>query len=141
MTAVTMPRRHQRSRAKGARLAEGVKYVGRPGKFGNPFHIAPAAAKRGGPLDMWAVTFEGQMLGRFDDRRVAAEDAVDRYRRYLEEKVGEFGYSLAVEAKTDLAGLDLACWCSLSMPCHVDWLLRAANPDLDWPPLNLGVPR
>lgn len=122
-------------------MPKGVKYCGRPGKYSNPFRIVRAASRRGGPLDMWAVTFDGKTLGRFDDRRVAAEDAVDRYRRYLNEKVGEFGYSLAVEAKAELAGLDLSCWCSLSMPCHVDVLLRAANPELDWPPLNLGVPR
>jgi hypothetical protein len=120
---------------------EGVKFCGRPGKYGSPFLIVRASSRRGGPLDMWAVQYEGKNLVRFDERRDAAEDSVDRYQRYLDETVGEFGYSLAVEAKTDLAGLDLSCWCKLSMPCHVDVLLRVANPDFDWPPLNLGVSR
>jgi hypothetical protein len=36
----------------------------------------------------------------------------------------------AALARGDLAGRDLACWCSLSQPCHADVLLRMANPEL-----------
>lgn len=28
---------------------------------------------------------------------------------------------------TELAGLDLACWCPLDQPCHADILLELAN--------------
>lgn len=31
---------------------------------------------------------------------------------------------LVEQARRDLAGRDLACWCRLDQPCHVDELLR-----------------
>src|SRR5438034_391513 len=99
--AVSMPRRHQRSRLKGSHLDKGVKYAGRPGKYGNPFHVVRASSRRGGPLDMWAVQFEGRTLGRFDERRAAAEDAVDRYQRWIDEYVGESGFTLVYEARAE----------------------------------------
>lgn len=34
---------------------------------------------------------------------------------------------LAEQARKDLAGSDLACWCRDSDPCHVDPLLAAVN--------------
>ncbi|WP_372897591.1 DUF4326 domain-containing protein, partial [Stieleria sp.] len=34
------PTRHQRRRTKGYRMPPGVVYVGRPGKWGNPFNDA-----------------------------------------------------------------------------------------------------
>jgi len=34
---------------------------------------------------------------------------------------------------TELRGLNLACWCPLDQPCHVDVLLERANPKGDRP--------
>ena len=34
----------------------------------------------------------------------------------------------AVTLQRDLAGKDLACWCTLGQPCHADVLLELANP-------------
>jgi hypothetical protein len=33
----------------------------------------------------------------------------------------------AAEARRELRGRDLACWCSLDGPCHADVLLKVAN--------------
>lgn len=38
-TSGTRPRRLQRSRAKGWRSPPGAVYVGRPSRYGNPFHV------------------------------------------------------------------------------------------------------
>jgi hypothetical protein len=35
--------------------------------------------------------------------------------------------SMVLRAQTELAGKDLACWCSLDEPCHADVLLNLAN--------------
>lgn len=49
------------------------------------------------------------------------------------EKFGEWiakdsdGKELAREAKEQLKGKNLACWCPLQGPCHADFLLRIAN--------------
>ena len=50
--------------------------------------------------------------------------AVASYRRDL--MAGKLRVSTA-DARTELRGYDLACWCSLDGPCHADVLLEAAN--------------
>lgn len=35
--------------------------------------------------------------------------------------------SWILDAKRELRGKDLACWCRLDQPCHADVLLRVAN--------------
>jgi hypothetical protein len=37
------------------------------------------------------------------------------------------GKALAMRARAELRGLDLACWCPLDGPCHADLLLEIAN--------------
>lgn len=69
---------------------------------------------------MWAVVHEGRTLVGFDDRRAAAQDAVDRYRRWIVEN------GLEAEIRAALAGRDLLCWCRVGDTCHADILLRIA---------------
>ena len=40
---------------------------------------------------------------------------------------GEPAYPSDEEIRAELAGHDLACWCSLDEPCHADVLLELAN--------------
>lgn len=97
-----MPRRIQRSRARGWRMPEGAVYVGRPTVFGNPF-------------EMTAET----------DRAVV----VAKYRALVEAMHHDPG-PLGTNFRAALAGLrgkDLACWCPLDRPCHADVLLDVAN--------------
>lgn len=127
MGAVTMPRRVQRKRTKGARLPEGVVYVGRPTRWGNDWHVVHEP----GSDSPWAVRREYERgrvsyLGLFATRETASEWAV---RGYWTAKPDGF----AALVREQLAGKDLACWCPLltaggePFPCHVDVLLQAAN--------------
>jgi len=50
--------------------------------------------------------------------------AVASYRRDL--LAGKLRVS-AADARTELRGHDLACWCPLGGPCHADFLLKVAN--------------
>lgn len=50
--------------------------------------------------------------------------AVASYRRDL--LAGKLQVSVE-EARLELAGRDLACWCSLDGPCHADVLIALAN--------------
>lgn len=93
-----MPKRIQRRRTKGWRMPEGAVYVGRPSKWGNLHRIRPHALSR---------------------------DVVDDYLRWLETSLP--GQELKEQAKTELRGKDLACWCPLSQKCHADVLLEIAN--------------
>ena len=93
-----MPKRIQRSRSKGWRMPEGAVYVGRPTKWGNPY-----------PVECFS----------------SMEQILGLYRRFLLET--PIGIELAREARADLRGKDLACWCPLDQPCHADVLLEIAN--------------
>lgn len=81
-------------------------------------------------------------------RAMTAAEAVEHYRRQL---TGDFTPSMrgagfnrpglmgpwlpdgsrtwytADDARAELAGQDLACWCPLNQPCHADVLLELAN--------------
>ena len=70
-------------------------YVGRPTKWGNPYHIG------------------------VDGNR---DPVIKKYREYLEASP-----SLVNEAKNELRGKNLACWCKPTEDCHADILLEIAN--------------
>lgn len=107
-----MPQRLQLRRTKDWRLPPNAASVARPGRFGNPFALAPHLAP-------------GTPIG---ERYVAAqsiEDAVARFRVWLLED--EEGSQVLEEARAALPGKDLACWCPLEAPCHADVLLELVN--------------
>ncbi|MDR3495343.1 MAG: DUF4326 domain-containing protein [Ancalomicrobiaceae bacterium] len=113
-----LPRRVQRSRAKGWRMPDGAVYVGRPTVFGNPFTVAACreAGIRGTEGEHVSLCVQAfrEWIGGSDCWWMGpeADAARDGLRRRLPE----------------LRGHDLACWCRLDQPCHADVLLRLANP-------------
>jgi len=116
------PKRIQRQRIKGWRMPPDAIYVGRPTRWGNPFIVgAPyfvvdaAAYRRGLPL------------AEADWHKYTAADAVSCYERWLPMQVGPSKFAMTEEARIDLGGHDLVCWCPLDQPCHGDVLLRIAN--------------
>ena len=56
--------------------------------------------------------------------KLTRAQAVAAYRRDL--TAGKLRVS-AADARTELHGHNLACWCSLDGPCHADVLLEVAN--------------
>lgn len=102
------PRRIQLSRRKGFRLPPNTLVVSRPGKFGNPIRVGAVAR----------IEIDGSML----DAKVTRAIAKEFFREYFagvvrsEPRVLDF-----------LRGKNLACWCALDQPCHVDVLLELAN--------------
>ena len=60
----------------------------------------------------------------FKPGKLTRAQAVASYRRDL--MAGKLRVS-AADARTELRGHDLACWCSLDGPCHADVLLKVAN--------------
>ncbi len=76
-------------------------YVGRPSKWGNPFHIG--------------MHYQGRVLNR--------QGAIDAHRDWLENS--DQGAKL-LESIHELRGKDLVCWCS-PLPCHADVLLELAS--------------
>lgn len=109
-----MPKRIQRKRTKGWRMPTGAVYVGRPTKWGNPVTLN----------NLTIIDSDGKG-GIISPREPTIEDVVDAYLDYICEEVPE----LMNEARSELRGHDLACWCPLDEPCHADVLLKIANDD------------
>ncbi len=92
------PKRIQRKRTKGFKMPENTIYVGRPGKWGNPF------------------------LECANRSRI---DAVMQFQNNITKQ--HIPYPTIQEIKNELHGKNLACWCPLTEPCHADALLIIAN--------------
>ena len=108
------PVRIQRKRTKGWRMPENTLYVGRPTKWGNPFH-----GHWDVPAEMFRVLLKetsGIALTQAERLRIAQER-----KTYKLPDVSE------------IRGKNLACWCPLTdkdgnhVPCHADVLLELAN--------------
>lgn len=109
---MSAPHRVTLSRRKGWRMPPNTVKVCRPGKWGNPFHVADVLDYYGG------------------DKAKAAADCVRSYRQWIEEGVnycGDDAPPSLEEIRTELAGRNLACWCKQDDVCHADVLLRLAN--------------
>jgi hypothetical protein len=116
-------------------------YVGRPGKWGNPFNFSTSD-------NCWNAL----ALGCRGDRKGRQEASVKAFRNWVLNPGGriaemEFGIVCEAKGKTipigprakaglapsideikkELRGKNLACWCALSSPCHADILLEIAN--------------
>ena len=93
------PHRVQLSRKKGWRMPPNTVKVDRTTKWGNPYQ---ASSDGDGNPAYLVHLFCGYMA--------RSEQA-----------------QLRDEARRDLRGKNLACWCPLDQPCHADVLLELAN--------------
>lgn len=96
-----MPERIQQKRIAGWRKPDNTVSVARPGRWGNPCRIG----------DVWQGTPIRTNL-----------DAVVAFRQLVS---GDFSY--IAEVRSNLAGKNLMCFCSLDELCHADVLLEIAN--------------
>lgn len=108
-----MPERIQLRRTRGWRKPEGAMVVSRPSRWGNPFKIG----------EPFRFVENGDWVMGVVPSRTAA---VDLFRRFLVARP-----DLADMVRSELAGLDLCCWCPAGEPCHADVLLKVANGDAD----------
>lgn len=111
------PHRVQLSRKKDWRMPPNTVKVDRTTKWGNPF------------------------VKHSDGFQMDASMAVASFRSLLRIEgswwptpmpwpKGKFPagpFTTVADAKTELRGMNLACWCDLDKPCHADVLLEIAN--------------
>jgi hypothetical protein len=133
MSEQIQPKRIQRKRTQGFNLQaastnpNGVVYVGRPGKYGNPYgdvkHLSPELC-----LKFYENTAQGIWEGPLIPEDSPVRDYLTKqlYDRHTRWRRRIDGHPLEA-IRRDLSGKDLACWCPLSSPCHADILLRLAN--------------
>ena len=114
-------KRIQRKRTKGWRMPDGAKYAGRPTKWGNPFKLSvdgyilyyKTGKLVGSPWCYWSAS-SGFKL----------KDVVELYGLWLDgELEKDYPYLPKPPSIEELRGKDLACFCHLSKPCHVDVIL------------------
>jgi hypothetical protein len=115
MEGTSTPLRIQLQRTKGWRMPPNTRKVDRSTRFGNPF--------------------EGRMYGREDAVRLhrawltgeLADAAIEgRYPPLVAKHLISRRHYVLASLK-ELRGMNLACWCPASQPCHADLLLRLAN--------------
>lgn len=104
-------------------MPENAKYVGRPTKWGNPFRLTPDGwiqcystnRKIFDPWIMWSSTCG-----------FCPTDIVELYEQWILGKLTDSWLPKPPSLK-ELEGMDLACFCRLDQPCHVDVLLKLIN--------------
>lgn len=114
---IDAPHGVQLSRARGWRMPPNTVSVVRGTKWGNPFKVEYDRERRA-----WVVPREGRRW-EFTTQAKAAQAAVGFYEHMVTTP------AIYAAIRAELAGKNLACWCSLGEPCHRDVLLRiAATP-------------
>lgn len=113
------PQRIHRQRTKGWKMPPNTVYVGRPGKWGNPWTVS----------DYYRAGYSGN---GFDALRMIVETyrawIAGTDRAYMVLYLDQMGRPSRVPPDVqELRGKDLACWCPLDQPCHADVLLELAN--------------
>jgi hypothetical protein len=108
-----MPKRIQRKRTKGWKMPANSIYVGRPTKWGNPYHVGYSYADE-----------DSDELRSWID--ISAETAIQFYIEAIQGAYPCVPFTIN-EIRQELTGKDLVCWCPLDQPCHADVLLRLAN--------------
>jgi len=103
-------KRVQRKRTKGWKMPENAKYVGRPTKWGNPFRVEELGAEEAVKRYKECILNNAMCYAYIDDETEASIQ-FDRF-KWMAENLEQ------------LRGLDLACFCSLSSPCHADALIE-----------------
>lgn len=113
--------RIQRKRTKNWKMPANAKYVGRPTKWGNPFKLSPEGA-----LMYYEVRGKKRTWNQFDSTaKFTIKDVIKLYELWLDGKIEneQLGLSTPPSNFNELLGKDLACFCPLDSPCHVDVLL------------------
>jgi len=100
-------------------MPENTVYVGRGSVWGNPYVI-----RAGFDAFKYQVrdSAEHLLMGKYRAKEDAAKRAVYLFRKNCAPKV-------AVTARVELSGKNLACWCPPDQPCHADVLLELANKE------------
>ena len=109
---IVSPARVHRKRTKGWRMPGAPVYVGRPGRWGNPYAAGDESA------------FIGDRPVFGIEEPLTQAEAVEIFRLALASDNLDFTVN---DVRAELMGKDLACWCPLDQPCHADVLLELAN--------------
>jgi len=122
-------KRIQRKRTKGWKMPENTVYVGRPTKYGNPFKLIgdqlfSDAGHRRNIFSPWIIYDQHHLYTKEE----GLEKCLELYKLWVigwlvTDDVRPCPFTLT-EARRELSGKDLACWCPIDKPCHADILIK-----------------
>lgn len=117
------PQRIQRRRVKGWKAPENTLMATRPSEFGNPFKVGGwYRLGNGGSGFSWLESYAPQHGDPTYTLITTPDAAVRMFREYRKR------YPFKPEQIAKLKTADnIACYCPLDQPCHVDVLLEIAN--------------
>lgn len=118
-----MPQRIQRRRTRGWKMPEGVVYVGRPTKWGNPWTVA-WSKEQGLIRDGF---HEYACFENFKAWLTWTDEHREKYPKTCEIWLYEERRAELLKHLHELRGKDLACYCGPEDSCHADVLLEIAN--------------
>jgi hypothetical protein len=128
-----VPVRIQRSRQSKQVSPNGlpIAYVGRPGKWGNPFKIVGDiiygdAGHRRKILSKW-IYIEPDANDFINWSAPLNEIVISLYINWLAGNDKNFIIPVPFENVNELKGKNLSCWCPKNCKCHADILLELAN--------------
>jgi hypothetical protein len=96
------PNRFQQRRAKGWTKPPNGRCVTRPSRFSNPFVVSRE--------DIGNPKAHAAVVAKFREWITSPEQA-----------------ELLTDARRELRGLDLGCYCAPGLPCHADALIELVN--------------
>ena len=102
------PQRITLSRAKGWRMPENTVKVDRSTKWGNPFRV-------------------GDRINCSDGTVAVCFSITEAYQAFRDLMLHEISATIRTNARLELRGKNLACWCAQGQLCHADVLLEIAN--------------
>lgn len=121
-----MPIRVQRKRVKGWKLPENTVSVTRPGKWGNPFVVGKKYENGAWLACMYPYNEFIEIYRKGGITPATTEEAIELYKLHMATKIKMWPEQTRKELES-LRGKNLACFCPLDKPCHVDVLLKFAN--------------
>jgi hypothetical protein len=124
------PIRIQRKRTKGWTMPANTVYVGRPGRWGNPFNLKAFGGDRKKVIRLYRAWITGKRFTAKHIEEIAGDGST-----CAETGVNALGFfqyllwssALRTDHLHELRGKNLACWCPVGSPCHADVLLKLAN--------------
>jgi len=141
------PIRIQRKRTKGWKMPPNTKYVGRGSVWGNPYYVKYQKCPTCGNK-MWFLFDTGSELNGVPCKKVEYDKVISSYGTEsdaLDACINLYRWHIIKRNEiniknthkpyyvypfiSDLKGINLACWCKLSDPCHADVLLELANKE------------
>jgi Domain of unknown function (DUF4326) len=123
---IAVPERIQLSRAKGWKMPPNTVKVARPSRWGNPYPVTVFGLELA--LKLFDNTMHGFWSpGLFDDEPDVLIDLAYVLHCAFRKR---HSHQCLAHARSELCGLNLACFCRLEQRCHADILLSLANAPL-----------